>query len=147
MGILVRRRKDEPSQFERAADGSMTLMEHLRELRSRLFKASLSILVALLLGLIVADRVLNFLTKPYCEMNPGQPCHFTFTSPIDPLLLQLRVALYIGLVAAAPFWLYQLWAFIAPGLHRNERKYTYIFTAVAAPLFLAGATLAHFVVA
>jgi sec-independent protein translocase protein TatC len=147
MGILVRRRKSEPSQFQRAADGSMTLMEHLRELRSRLFKASLSILVALLLGLIVAKPVLNFLTEPYCSIKPDQPCSFTFTSPIDPLLLQLRVALYIGLVLAAPFWLYQLWAFIAPGLHRNERKYTYYFVGIAAPLFFAGATLAHFVVA
>jgi sec-independent protein translocase protein TatC len=147
MGILVRRRKNEPSKFQLAADGSMTLMEHLRELRSRLFKAALAVVGGLLLGLIVAERVLNYLTRPYCGIHPDQACKFAFQSPIDPFLLNLRVALYIGLVIAAPFWLYQLWAFIAPGLHRNERKYTYAFVAIAAPLFLAGATLAHFVVA
>src|SRR6185437_4751376 len=145
MTRLVRRKG--PSQFERAADGSMTLMEHLRELRSRLFKGALGVLGGLIIGLVVADPVLKFLTRPYCDLRPGQKCEFIVNGPIDPFLLQLRVGLYIGLVLGAPIWLYQLWAFIAPGLHRNERKYTYMFVAIAAPLFLGGATLAHFVVA
>ena len=125
----------------------MTLMEHLRELRSRLFKGSLGVLGGLIIGLVVADPVLKFLTRPYCDLRPGEKCSFIVNGPIDPFLLQLRVGLYVGLVLGAPIWLYQLWAFIAPGLHRSERKYTYLFVAIAAPLFLGGATLAHFVVA
>src|SRR5438552_12633493 len=106
MTRLVRRKG--PSQFERAADGSMTLMEHLRELRGRLFKASLGVLGGLLIGLFVANPVLDFLTQPYCDLKPQQPCRFIVNGPVDPSLLQLRVGLYICLLLGAPIWLYQL---------------------------------------
>jgi sec-independent protein translocase protein TatC len=124
----------------------MTLMEHLRELRSRLFKGSLGVLGGLIIGLFIAGPVQNFLNAPYCDLHPGAPCQFNIVGPVDSLLVQLRVALYIGLLLGAPIWLYQLWAFIAPGLHRNERKYTYAFAAIAAPLFFGGATLGYLVV-
>jgi sec-independent protein translocase protein TatC len=64
----------------------------------------------------------------------------------DGFLLKLKLELWIGLIIASPVWLYQLWAFIAPGLHRHERKYAYFFVALAAPLFIGGAVLAYFVV-
>ncbi|HLL68709.1 MAG TPA: twin-arginine translocase subunit TatC [Micromonosporaceae bacterium] len=135
-------------QFERAADGSMSLMEHLRELRSRLLKASIAVVLGLIAGYFFAESVLYFLTDPYCDLNrAATQCDFNTKSPVDEFLLELRVALYLGLLIAAPFWLYQLWAFIAPGLHRRERRYTYAFVAIATPLFIAGAVLAHFVVA
>jgi sec-independent protein translocase protein TatC len=139
-------RRRQQSQFERAADGSMTLMEHLRELRSRLFKASLGVVAGLCVGLFFAKPALEFINRPYCQLHPDQRCAFVATSPVSPFLLDLRVALYLGLLLAAPIWLYQLWAFIAPGLHRNERRYTYTFAAIAAPLFFTGATLAYLVV-
>lgn len=63
----------------------------------------------------------------------------------DVFLLNLKIGLWVGLIIAAPIWLYQLWAFIAPGLHRKERRYAYVFAALAAPLFAAGALLAFFV--
>lgn len=134
------------SNFERAADGSMTLIEHIRELRSRLFKASLGILAGLIVGLIVASNVQNVINAPYCDFKNLDPCRFNITSPVDPFLLNLKIGLYVGLVLGAPVWLYQLWAFIAPGLHRHERRYSYIFVAIAAPLFAAGSFLAFFVV-
>jgi sec-independent protein translocase protein TatC len=152
MKPVLRRRG--PSQFQRAADGSMTLIEHIRELRSRLFKAALGVLVGLIVGIIVAGPVQNFINRPYCDMQierrgaaaAAQLCAFNATSPVDPFLLKLKIGLYVGLLIASPIWLYQLWAFIAPGLHRRERRYTYAFTAVAVPLFAAGATLAFLVV-
>jgi sec-independent protein translocase protein TatC len=139
------------TQFQRASDGSMTLFEHLRELRGRLFKASLGVLIGTVVGLFAAPRVIDFLNAPYCAYQRAQTgvasCSFSATGgPLDPFLLQLKAALYLGLVISAPVWLYQLWAFIAPGLHRRERRYTYIFVAVAAPLFLAGVLLAHLIV-
>jgi sec-independent protein translocase protein TatC len=147
---LTLRRRRGPSNFERASDGSMTLIEHIRELRNRLFWASCAILVGFGVGLWLAQPVLKLLQKPYCEL-PGSivdgTCQFVQLGPTDVLLLTLKVALWVGLVVAAPIWLYQLWAFIAPGLHRHERKYAYIFVALAAPLFVAGAVLAYFVVA
>jgi sec-independent protein translocase protein TatC len=146
---LIKRRG--PSQFERAADGSMTLIEHLRELRSRLFKASLAILIGFVGGFLLREPVRTLLQKPYCDLpssrNPETgKCTFVQLGPADVFLLDLKIALWVGLVIAAPIWLYQLWAFIAPGLHRHERKYAYAFTGIAAPLFVLGAILAYFVV-
>jgi sec-independent protein translocase protein TatC len=140
-----------PSNFERAADGSMTLIEHLRELRTRLFRASLGIVAGFALGLWLAGPVRTVLQKPYCEL-PGSTdpvtgkCTFVQLGVSDVLLLNLRIALWVGLIISGPIWLYQLWAFIAPGLHRHERRYAYVFAAIAAPLFAAGAFLAFFVV-
>lgn len=132
---------------ERAADGSMTLMEHLTELRDRLFKAALAVLLGLIIGIIIQSRVFDFLIEPYCSRFPNQPCGFNSSDPTAVFLVELKIGLYVGLILSAPVWLYQLWAFIAPGLHRNERKWAYGFAAVAAPLFALGAVLAHFVVA
>ncbi|MFC7550096.1 twin-arginine translocase subunit TatC [Plantactinospora sp. GCM10030261] len=144
-------RKRGPSNFEKAADGSMTLVEHIRELRSRLFKASLGILVGFGVGFWLSEPVLELLKQPYCTLPQAKledgKCAFVQLGPADLLLLQLKIALWVGLIVAAPVWLYQLWAFIAPGLHRNERRYAYAFTALAAPLFAAGAVLAYFVAA
>lgn len=135
-----------PTQFQRAADGQMTLFEHLRELRGRLFKATLGVLVGMILGLVVASRATKFLIAPYCNLHAQLQCTFSASGPLDAFLVNLKVALYVGLLVSAPIWLYQLWAFIAPGLHRRERRYTYTFAAIAAPLFAAGVILAHLIV-
>jgi len=148
MAFGLRRRG--PSNFQRASDGSMTLIEHIRELRTRLFRASLSILLGFGVGLWLAGPVRRLLQEPYCSLpgsvNDKGECQFVQLGPADVFLLNLKIALWVGLIVAAPFWLYQLWAFIAPGLHRHERRYAYAFTAIAAPLFAAGAVLAYFVV-
>ncbi|MGW1062210.1 twin-arginine translocase subunit TatC [Micromonospora sp. NBC_01412] len=143
-------RKRGPSTFERAADGSMTLIEHVRELRNRLFRASLALLVGFGFGIWLAEPVRRLLSKPYCDLpasidpDTGK-CNFVQLGVADVFLLNLKIGLWVGLIIAAPVWLYQLWAFIAPGLHRHERRYAYIFTSLAAPLFAAGAVLAFFV--
>ncbi|MBY8875629.1 twin-arginine translocase subunit TatC [Micromonospora sp. PLK6-60] len=143
-------RKRGPSNFERASDGSMTLIEHIRELRNRLFRASLAILVGFGFGIWLATPVRKLLSEPYCDLPQAQDpetgvCKFVQLGVADVFLLNLKIGLWVGLIIAAPIWLYQLWAFIAPGLHRHERRYAYVFTALAAPLFAAGAVLAFFV--
>jgi sec-independent protein translocase protein TatC len=139
----VRRRRQ--TQFARAADGSMTLLEHLRELRSRLFKASLGIVAGMIVGWFLSSWVMGLLRDPYCNAThtSGDKCSFIALSVTDPFGLQLKVALMVGLIVAAPVWLYQLWAFIAPGLHRTERRWAYLFATLAAPLFALGAWLAY----
>ncbi|GGM64105.1 Sec-independent protein translocase protein TatC [Micromonospora sonchi] len=143
-------RKRASSNFERAADGSMTLVEHFRELRTRLFRASLAIVVGLIGGFLFAQPAFDLLSQPYCRlpgmMVDGECQKFLMLAPADGFILKLKLALWIGLILGAPVWLYQLWAFIAPGLHRSERKWAYVFVAIAAPLFAAGAVLAFFVV-
>jgi sec-independent protein translocase protein TatC len=157
MKMLPRRRQ---SQFLRAADGSMTLLEHLRELRSRLFKASLGIVAGMVVGWLLSGQVLNLITQPYCDLMRAKgagpktgevlgtgSCQLIQTGLTDVFTLRLQLALWVGLIIAGPIWLYQLWAFIAPGLHRHERRWAYLFAAIAAPLFAIGAVLAYFVVA
>jgi len=157
VALPIRRRSK--AKFEQAADGSMTLMEHLRELRGRLFKASLGVVVGFVVGIfLLAKPVLKALNEPYCnlmasnmvkdhgKLPPGYICPLQVLGPTDYFVLQMKVALWVGLIVAAPIWLYQLWAFIAPGLHRHERRWAYAFVGAAAPLFATGAFLAFFVV-
>jgi sec-independent protein translocase protein TatC len=141
-----------PTQFERASDGSMTLMEHIRELRNRLFKASLGIVVGFIVGYILSTPAFHLLEDPYCALllEKGKitnlaDCEFIMLGPADGFILKLKITLYLALIIAAPVWLYQLWAFVAPGLHRHERKWAYWFAGLAAPLFAAGAVMAYFV--
>ncbi len=147
-------RRQGPSKFEQAADGSMTLIDHIRELRNRLFIASLGLVVGLIVGFILSQWVFHLLEQPYCRLPSSiatradgtQYCDWVVLGVGDTLILRLKIALWVGLVVGAPVWLFQLWAFIAPGLHRHERKWAYVFVAIAAPLFAAGAVLAYFVV-
>lgn len=139
MSPLKRRR---PSNFQRAADGSMTLIEHIYELRNRLAKACLAIVAGTVIAYFFAKQVQAFVIQPYCDYalahSVNESCQMNATGVLDAFMLQLKIALYVGLAISAPIWLYQLWAFVAPGLHRHERRYTYAFAAVATPLFLAG---------
>ncbi|MER7276416.1 twin-arginine translocase subunit TatC [Dactylosporangium sp. NPDC000244] len=137
----------------------MTLLEHLRELRTRLFRASIAIVLGMIVGYLLSGHVLAILQEPYCQLaeklelqhnNGVLPadwrCGFVALKVTDPLLLKLKISLWVGLILSAPFWMYQLWAFIAPGLHRNERRWAYVFAGLAAPLFAGGAVLAFIVV-
>lgn len=141
-----------PTQFQRASDGSMTLMEHIRELRNRLFKASLGIAVGFVVGYILSEPAFFLLREPYCDLliksdkiTTIDDCEFLLLGPADGFILKLKITLYLALIIAAPIWLYQLWAFVAPGLHRHERKWAYWFVGLATPLFAAGAVMAYFV--
>lgn len=160
MGVLALRRRRK-TDFQRAADGSMTLMEHLFELRDRLFKACLGVLAGMVLGWFLSKPTLNLLTEPYCAaMRDAATSDNGGVTPADwscegkllqlqagaGLMIQLKLTMWLGLMVGAPIWLYQLWAFIAPGLHRHERRWAYAFTGAAAPLFVLGGLLAYYVV-
>jgi sec-independent protein translocase protein TatC len=127
----------------------MPLIEHLLELRSRLFKACIGIVAGTIIALIFVGRVLEFLEAPFRQaalaLHMKDPA-LQILAPTDLLVLELKLALYVGLLISTPIWLYQLWSFITPGLHKNERRWAYSFVAVATPLFFAGAVLAYFVI-
>jgi sec-independent protein translocase protein TatC len=134
-------------------DGRMPLLDHLRELRNRLIKAVLALAVGMGIGLIpwVFDRVWALIERPFCTavINGMTGCHkigdrLVFSGVFDPFVLRVEVAFFFGLVVTSPVWLYQLWAFIAPGLYRKEKRWTYIFVGTAAPLFAVGAGIAYF---
>lgn len=133
----------------------MTLLEHLRELRNRLFKAALGIAVGFGVGMWLGKPVLRLLEDPYCKVaqqqhlaqgQTAQNCATVMLNATDGIVLWMQAALWIGIILSSPIWLYQLWAFVAPGLHRNERRWAYLFAGIAAPLFAAGALMAYAVV-
>jgi sec-independent protein translocase protein TatC len=131
------------AQSQRGAnpDGHMPLMDHIRELRNRIVKAALGIVLGMVVGLIFFHPIWNFITHPYCNAVRcnGQFGHtLTITGPLDGFYLHIKVAVVAGVVLTSPVWFYQLWAFVAPGLYRREKKWTYIFVGAAVPLFLLG---------
>ncbi len=136
----------------------MPLADHLRELRNRLAKAMLAIVVVTIVAAFFYNDIINFLTKPVLDSvgcgetfeqlakskSSSHPCaQITINGLLAPFTLALQVSLMAGVVFASPVWLYQLWAFVAPGLHRHERKYAYAFVGTGAPLFFAGAFFAY----
>ncbi|GII01560.1 twin-arginine translocase subunit TatC [Planobispora takensis] len=135
---------------EDAAEGRMPLMEHLRELRNRIVIALLGLVAGIIVGFVFFDPIWNFITAPYCSLDaskvlrPGE-CTFAIRGVFEAFLVNLKVAAMFALVVSSPLWLYQVWAFVTPGLYRNEKRYSIVFLAMAIPLFLAGAALAYFI--
>ncbi len=129
----------------------MTLMEHLRELRSRLFKAVLAIIAVSIACAFFYEEIFNALTDPFrsevdrLAEEQGLDAQLTFTDVTGPFIIQLKISLVSGIVLASPVWLWQLWAFIVPGLHRNERRWSMLFAAIAGPLFIAGVAIGYYV--
>ncbi|HSR85424.1 MAG TPA: twin-arginine translocase subunit TatC [Streptosporangiaceae bacterium] len=128
-------------------------MEHLRELRNRVIKIALAVTVGSIVGWFVYGPVWNFISAPYCKLPQPkgfgtlvlhQSCQLYVNGLFDSLFLKLQISIATGVILAAPIWLYQVWAFIAPGLYRRERRWAYYFVGAAIPLFAIGATIAYF---
>jgi sec-independent protein translocase protein TatC len=134
------------SQRQGNPDGRMPLMDHLRELRNRVLKAVAALVVGMCVGLVpqVHDRVWAFVYHPFQAAHHGG-ARLVVIGVLDPFTIWLQVAFWFGLIVSCPVWLYQIWAFIAPGLYRREKRWTYVFVGTAVPLFLGGATIAYFV--
>jgi sec-independent protein translocase protein TatC len=130
-------------------DDRMTLTEHLGELRSRLIKSLLAITVGALVMFVFYDPILNVLAHPYfdvCKQHPEFGCQdkFLITGPLDGFATRVKVSGYGGLIVALPIVLWQLWRFVTPGLHTNEKKYAIPFVLSSVALFLFGAFIAYF---
>ncbi|MCX6430718.1 MAG: twin-arginine translocase subunit TatC [Actinobacteria bacterium] len=131
--------------------GRMPLLEHLREFRRRVVRSSIIILIASGFGWYFYNQIITTLARPVCDLRKAQAaaashCGSLYINGVlGPLNLQIKVALLTGLIISAPLWLYQFWAFIAPGLHRKEKRNSILFIASATPFFALGATLGYLI--
>ncbi|MEP6561942.1 MAG: twin-arginine translocase subunit TatC, partial [Nakamurella sp.] len=147
----------------KSGDATMPLMEHLFELRRRLFFAVLGILAGTIVGFIWfghgipaigLPKLSEILTGPYCAVpsaervtfGTGDDCRLLATGPFSAVELQLKSALIAGVVLSSPVWLYQLWAYITPALFSKERRYAITFVTTGGLLFAVGAVLAYVVI-
>lgn len=129
----------------RSAEGRMSVLDHLEELRSRLFRSILVLLFASAAAFFLSDRVFHLLIQPYCDLPAklrpamaGGACKLYFTGVVDPFLVRIKVTLYVGAAIAMPFILFQTWRFITPGLHPKERRYAIPFVISSMALFALG---------
>jgi len=127
-------------------DGRMALSDHLRELRARILKAALVLLVGFVVALFFFDPIFAVINEPYQEAREslGHDRTVATTSGVGgPFLLYLKLCGLAALIGTSPFWLYQIWAFVLPGLHRHEKRWTAIFAVIAGPLFIGGIALGY----
>jgi sec-independent protein translocase protein TatC len=123
--------------------GRMTIWEHIAELRSRLVKSSIAIVVGMCFGFWVYPYLLTFLLKPLCDINPDQ-CILVATDPLDPFTTRIKISAYVGIMCAMPVLLWQIWRFVTPGLYPHEKRYAIPFVASALALFAFGAAIAYY---
>lgn len=131
-----------------APDGTMPLSEHLAELRNRLFKSVLAICAGSVVAWFFYAQIFDFIAAPFVAVidearQNGQDVQLALTGVVDPFVLQLQVTVVAGILLSSPVWVYQVWRFVTPGLHRHERRWSLIVVLTATPLFFAGAALAY----
>lgn len=123
----------------------MSLGAHLREARNRLIISVIALAVGMVIAFIITEPIIQFITEPIRILDAKHGTDFAklmFSTVSEAFNLRLRIAFAIGLLLSAPIWLWQIWAFIMPGLTRKEIKYTVWFVATAIPLFFAGTYVA-----
>ncbi|TDT33126.1 twin-arginine translocase subunit TatC [Naumannella halotolerans] len=150
----VKRRRLTPSWLRpptpNTPDGSMTLVEHLRELRYRVVVAVVVIILGTIGCAMFYDQLFGVLMVPYesaiarlAEQHPNLQTSVVTQGATAPLLLAMKISALGGVIVTSPLWLYQLWAFIVPGLLAKEKRWAVIFLALAVPLFLGGVALGY----
>jgi len=139
------------SQRQHNPEGRMPLMEHLRELRNRIVKSALALAAGMVVGFVFFNPVWHVIQRPLCSVviRGHTGCQtlgvnqLALSGPLDSFYLRVKVAVIVGVIVSSPVWLYQIWAFVAPGLYAREKRWSYIFLGAAVPLFGIGITLCY----
>jgi sec-independent protein translocase protein TatC len=132
-----------------SSGGRMPLLDHLRELRKRIMRSAIAITLASIVGWVFYNDIIVQLASPVCDLRTAQEigkqyCGSLYISGVlGPLNLQIKVGILTGIILSAPIWLYQLWSFIAPGLHKREKRNSIFFITAATPFFAAGSFLGY----
>jgi sec-independent protein translocase protein TatC len=139
------------SQRQQNPEGRMPLMDHIRELRNRVVKIALAVIAGMIVGFIFFNQAWSFIQRPLCsaEIRGYTGCSqlgvdkLVLNGPLDAFYLRVKVAVIVGVILTSPVWLYQLWAFVAPGLYAREKRWSFIFLGTAVPLFGIGIALSY----
>jgi sec-independent protein translocase protein TatC len=145
--FLRSRRQQNPKNPE----GRMLLMDHLRELRNRVVKMALALAAGMIAGFVFFSQAWRVIERPLCAtaIRGHSGCRtagvnqLVLNGPLDAFYLRVKVALIVGVILSSPVWLYQIWAFVAPGLHAREKRWSSIFLGAAIPLFGIGITACY----
>lgn len=145
MNVIPRRRRN-PEQ----RTGTMTVVEHLEELRHRLIICLYAVAAGAAVGWFLYPRFIDLIRSPFCgfinenpSLAPPTGCDLVYSGPLDGMLVKIKVVVFLGLAIALPVVLYQLWAFVAPGLTAKEKKYSIPFVVSSCVLFAMGAAVAY----
>jgi sec-independent protein translocase protein TatC len=129
--------------------GRMSLGDHFRELRARVLRSTLYLVLGTIIALFFYDQLFQLFLDPYNQarhlLGQGTQTRAVITGVGTPLLLQLKICGIAAVVATSPLWLTEIWGFVVPGLHKNEKKWTRVFVFTAGPLFIAGVALGYYV--
>ncbi len=139
------------SQRQQNPEGRMPLIDHIRELRNRIVKIALALAAGAGVGFIFFNPVWHVIERPLCAayIRGKTGCstlginQLALDGPLDSFYLRVKVAVIVGVILSSPIWLYQIWAFVAPGLYAREKRWSYTFLGTAVPLFLVGNLLAY----
>lgn len=123
---------------------SQSLIEHLEELRKRLIRAFLAVFVGMGIAWSQTDHIMDWIRQPIAPYLPEGG--LIFTGVMDKFMAHIKVAALSGVILSCPFWIYQLWKFVAPGLYKHERRYAMSFIAFGSILFLSGVAFVYFLV-
>jgi sec-independent protein translocase protein TatC len=128
--------------------GEMTLVEHLRELRTRLFRAVVALAIGTAIGYALFPYVLDLLIEPYCTVlgDGGENCNLIALRPLEPFSVRIRASMVIGLFLGGPVIFYQLWRFVTPGLTKRERRFTLPFVVLSQVMLGGGIVVAYLII-
>ena len=139
------------TQRQKNPEGRMPFMDHIRELRNRVVKIALALAAGMTAGFFFFIQAWHVIERPLCSatIRGYSGCRtlgvnqLVLNGPLDAFYLRVKVALIVGVILSSPIWLYQIWAFVTPGLHTREKQWSYIFLGAAVPLFDIGITLCY----
>lgn len=136
---------DEDEDDEAGVGGKMSFLEHLDELRQRLIKALLAVLVGFLVAIAFINPIFDFVMAPLQAILPAGG-KLIYTEPTEAFMLYMKMGALVGLMIALPVVLWQVWAFIAPGLYAHEKRFAIPFVMMSTVFFIGGALFSHYVV-
>lgn len=136
---------DDDDDEHEGVGGKMSFLEHLDELRQRLIKALLAVLVGFIVGVIFIGPIFDFIMKPLQAILPAGG-KLIYTDPTEAFMIQMKMAALVGLMIALPVLLWQIWAFIAPGLYAHEKRFAIPFVLMSTVFFVGGTLFSHYVI-